>query len=198
MILSDSEMNKFEFRGDSFPLRCDLLVLEKIQDKVGDIMDAENEIRGFKPRVDSDGVVDTTVGRWTIPNISLVTQSLVWMMEEAREITNGQYQIPTTKDLKQQDDYTIAELATIVYREFSSCIAGKKKEENQSKEEDGYRDSSKKCLIDFSWLIFVGLQCRLSRTEIQREPFWRMQELVQQWKRQQNAVTKQCVWNIDE
>ena len=133
MILSDSEMNKFEFRGDSFPIRCDLLVLEKIQDKVGDIMDAENEIRGFKPRVDSDGVVDTTTGRWTIPSIGLVTQALVWMMEEARAVTNGQYSIPSVTDLKQQDEYTIGELATIVYKEFSSCIAGKKKRKNNRK-----------------------------------------------------------------
>ena len=133
MILSDETMTKFSFRGDSFPLRCDLLVLEKIQERVGDIMDAENEIRGFKPRVDSDGVMDTTVGRWTIPNISLVTQSLVWMMEEAREITNGQYAIPSVKDLKQQTDYTIGEMATIVYKEFSSCIAGKKKKKTRRK-----------------------------------------------------------------
>lgn len=137
MILSDSEMTKFEFKGDSFPLRCDLLVLEKIQERVGDIMDAENEIRGFKPRVDSDGVVDTTVGRWTIPSIGLVTQALVWMMEEARSVTNGQYAIPSITDLKQQDDYTINELATIVYREFSSCIAGKKKKKiNRKKKTD--------------------------------------------------------------
>lgn len=133
MILSDSEMTKFSFRGDSFPIRCDLLVLEKIQDKTGDIMDAENEIRGFKPRVDSDGVIDTTTGRWTIPNIGLVVQSLIWMMEEARSITNGQYQIPSVQDLKQQDDYTIGELATIVYKEFSSCIAGKKKKKTRRK-----------------------------------------------------------------
>lgn len=137
MILSDSEMNKFSFRGDSFPIRCDLLVLEKIQERVGDIMDAENMIRGFKPRVDADGVVDTTVGRWTIPDIGLVTQSLVWMMEEARSVTNGQYAIPSITDLKQQDDYTINELATIVYREFSSCIAGKKKKKiNRKKKTD--------------------------------------------------------------
>lgn len=137
MILSDSEMTKFSFRGDSFPIRCDLLVLEKIQERVGDIMDAENEIRGFKPRVDSDGVVDTTTGRWTIPDIGLVTQSLVWMMEEARAVTNGQYGIPTTQDLKQQDDYTINELATLVYKEFSLCIAGKKKKKiNRKKKTD--------------------------------------------------------------
>lgn len=96
-------------------------------------MDAENEIRGFKPRVDSDGVIDTTTGRWTIPSIGLVTQALVWMMEEARSITNGQYQIPSVQDLKQQDDYTIGELATIVYKEFSSCIAGKKKKKTRRK-----------------------------------------------------------------
>lgn len=133
MILSDETMTKFEFRGDSFPLRCDLLVLEKIQEHVGDIMDAENMIRGFKPRVDQDGVVDTTTGRWTIPDIGLVTQSLVWMMEEARAVTNGQYSIPSVTDLKQQDEYTIGELATIVYKEFSSCIAGKKKRKNNRK-----------------------------------------------------------------
>ena len=132
MILSDETMTKFSFRGDSFPLRCDLLVLEKIQERVGDIMDAENLIRGFKPRVDSDGVVDTTTGRWTIPSISLVTQALIWMLEEAREITNGQYAIPSVKDLKQQTDYTIGEMATIVYKEFSSCIAGKKKKKTRN------------------------------------------------------------------
>ena len=133
MILSDVEMTKFEFRGESFPIRCDLLVLEKIQEKVGDIIDAENEIRGFKPRVDADGVMDMTVGRWTIPNISLVIQSLVWMLEEARVITNGQYQIPTAHDLKQQNDYTIGQIAAIVYKEFSACIAGKKKRKNSRK-----------------------------------------------------------------
>lgn len=133
MILSDETMTKFSFRGDSFPLRCDLLVLEKIQDKVGDIQIAEYEIKGFKPRVDADGVMDTSTGRWTIPNISLVIQSLIWMMEEAKNITNGQYQIPTVTDLKQQDDYTISELSLIVYKEFSACIAGKKKKKNQQK-----------------------------------------------------------------
>lgn len=130
MILSDSEMNKFSFRGDSFPIRCDLLVLEKIQDKIGDIQLAEYEIKGFKPRIDADGVMDTSTGRWTIPNISLVIQALVWMMEEAKSVTNGQYQIPSAQDLKQQDDYTISELSLIVYKEFSSCIAGKKKKKN--------------------------------------------------------------------
>ena len=137
MILSDTEMTRFEFRGDAIPLRCDLLVLEKIQDRVGDIIDAENKIRGFVPRVDADGVTDMTTGKWTVPDIGLVTQSLVWMMEEARTITAGKYAIPTTTDLKQQDDYTIYDLAKIVHKEFSACIGGKKKNKRaQSKKTD--------------------------------------------------------------
>lgn len=127
MILSDAEMTKFKYRGDELPLRCDLLVLEKIQEKIGDIQIAEYEIKGFKPRIDSDGVMDTSIGRWTIPNISLVIQALVWMLEEAREVTNGQYAIPSVKELKQQDEYTINDLSLLVYTEFSACIAGKKK-----------------------------------------------------------------------
>lgn len=76
----------------------------------------------------------------------------------------------------------------------------KKKEEkdnNKKQEEDCYRDSEHKCLIDFSWLLFVGLQIGLTKTEVQHESFWRMQELILQWKRQQNATVKQLVWNID-
>ncbi len=133
MILSDAEMAKFKYRGDELPLRCDLLVLEKIQEKIGDIQIAEYEIKGFKPRIDSDGVMDTSIGRWTIPNIGLVIQSLVWMLEEAREVTNGQYAIPSIKELKQQDEYTINDLSLLVYQEFSSCIAGKKKKKTVKK-----------------------------------------------------------------
>lgn len=133
MILSDAEMTKFKYRGDELPLRCDLLVLEKIQEKIGDIQIAEYEIKGFKPRIDSDGVMDTSIGRWTIPNIGLVIQSLVWMLEEAREVTNGQYAIPSIKELKQQDEYTINDLSLLVYQEFSSCIAGKKKKKTVKK-----------------------------------------------------------------
>lgn len=127
MILSNDDFRRFDFQGQSYPLRCDLLVLEKIQERVGDIVDAENKIKGFIPRVDSDGVIDTTTGRRTVPDIGLVCASLVWMMQEAKEVTGGVYDIPTTKDLKQQDEYTILELALIVLKEFGDCLSGKKK-----------------------------------------------------------------------
>lgn len=116
MILSDAEMTKFKYRGDELPLRCDLLVLEKIQEKIGDIQIAEYEIKGFKPRIDSDGVMDTSIGRWTIPNISLVIQALVWMLEEARE--NAYVEMPLDNIALRPGENTVAGVARLQPRWF--------------------------------------------------------------------------------
>ncbi len=77
MILSNENMNEFTLLGQTYPLRCDLIVLEKIQDYVGDILEAEDKLRGFKPRTDSDGVIDRTIGNWTIPDIGLTTKAIL-------------------------------------------------------------------------------------------------------------------------
>ena len=127
MIFSTDELNKFEYNGSEYPLRCDLVVLEKIQNYVGDIIEAEDKLRGYKPRVDKDGVIDRTDGIWTFPDVALVTQALVWMMEEGKEVTGGDYDIPTVEEMKQQDEYSLNEMALPVFNEFERCIAGKKK-----------------------------------------------------------------------
>lgn len=127
MIFSSDELTKFEYNGSEYPLRCDLVVLEKIQNFVGDIIEAEDKLRGYKPRVDKDGIVDRTIGTWTFPDVALVTQALVWMMEEGKEVTGGDYDIPTVEEMKQQDEYSLNEMALPVFNEFERCIAGKKK-----------------------------------------------------------------------
>lgn len=123
----EQDLNKFILGGEEYPYKCDLYVMEKVQDDVGDIVVAEDLLRGFVPRVDADGVVDRTDGRWTIPNINLVCKLLVWMMEEGREIIGGDYNIPSEMDLKRQDEYTATQLAVIAFAEFENCISGKKK-----------------------------------------------------------------------
>lgn len=134
MILSNENMTEFTLLGQTYPLRCDLIVLEKIQDYVGDILEAEDKLRGFKPRTDSDGVIDRTIGNWTIPDIGLTTKAIFWMLQEAKAVTSGSYEIPSLETLKQQDEYTIQELALIAFREFEDCISGKKKKKKgQSK-----------------------------------------------------------------
>lgn len=127
MIFARDTLPVFTLNNQDYPIWCDLVVLEKIQNEVGDIIRAEDKLRGFVPRVDDDGVIDRTIGNFTIPDISLVTKSLVWMMEEGKEVCGGQYDIPSIKDLKQQEEYSITALSLIVHEQFANCVSGKKK-----------------------------------------------------------------------
>lgn len=129
----ENGVKEFELNGQKYPYKCTLVVLEKIQDDIGDIVEAEDRIRGFKPHVDSDGIVDRTSGTYTIPNIGLICKVMHWMLEEGKEITESEDEIPTEKDLKRQYEYSINELALIVFNEFEECVAGKKQKKKTTK-----------------------------------------------------------------
>ena len=126
-MLERDELKIFELNDKTYPLRCDLVVLEKIQEMVGDILVAEDKLRGYVPRVDADGVIDRSIGNFTVPDITVVVQSLVWMIEEGLTMTGEDGEAPSVTDLKTQDEYTITELALIAFTEFESCISGSKK-----------------------------------------------------------------------
>ena len=144
MIFTNDELKKFELNDISYPILCDLIVLEKIQNEIGDIIAAEDKIRGFVPRIDADGVIDRTVGTWTIPDISLTCQALVWMMEEGQAVTEGKEEIPTVDDLKRQDEYTITDMALIVFEEFETCISGKKKKGKEAQKKTATKTQTRK------------------------------------------------------
>lgn len=127
MIFESRELPVFSLYDVDYAICCDLIVLEKIQDKVGDILVAEDKIRGYVPSVDADGVVDRTIGTFTVPDVDIVCSALNWMLEEGKYLTDGEYEIPSTDDLKRQDEYGITELALVVFRQFEDCISSKKK-----------------------------------------------------------------------
>lgn len=122
----ENDLKEFEFNGTAYPYKCDMLVLERIQTATGDLVDAEDKLRGFVPKVDADGVIDRTEGRFTMPDVKLVCQCMTWMVEEGIDISGKEIEPLTEKQLKQQDEYTLNELAVIAFREFEECVAGKK------------------------------------------------------------------------
>lgn len=134
MIFSNDEIIQFELNGVSYPALCSLKVLDKIQDEIGDIIVAEDKLRGFVPHVDEDGVIDRTIGTFTFPSVSLVCKTLAWMLEEGKAVTDGSEEIPSFDDLQRQNEYSIFELQEIVLPAFEKCIAHpKKKKEAQKK-----------------------------------------------------------------
>ena len=125
----ENDVKEFEFNGTVYPYKCDMLVLEKIQKHTGDLMTAEDKLRGFRPRVDADGVMDRLSGTYTLPDIELVAKTLCWMIEEGIEITGSEIEPLKENDLKRgwRDEYSLVEVAILVAGEFGACVSGKKK-----------------------------------------------------------------------
>lgn len=124
----ENDVKEFEFDGVTYPYKCTMVALEKIQKFVGDLWFAENKLRGFRPHVDKDGVIDKTKGIQTLPDIELVAKSLCWMIEEGIDITQSKIEPLTEFELKRKwrENYSLTELAIIVYVEFELAVAGKK------------------------------------------------------------------------
>ena len=130
----ESGVKEFELNGKTYPYKCSLLVLEKLQDRYGDLIEIEDKLRGFVPKVDADGVVDRTSGRFTLPDIGIVCQSLIWMIEEGIDITGAEIEPLTEKELKRQEDYPVIQLAQFPFAEFEECVAGKKSKREKAPE----------------------------------------------------------------
>ena len=130
----ERDVERFRLGEKEWPYKCDLVVLEKIQNEVGDLIVAQDRIRGFKPKIDEDGVMDRTVGNWTPPDIGLVINCIIWMIEEGLKITESARSAPTKMELMRQDEYTLLELGMIVYEEFIESLTLKKTREGRQKE----------------------------------------------------------------
>lgn len=130
----ENNIRELEFDGRKYPYKCTMVVLEKIQKFTGDLIEAEDKLRGFRPYVDKDGVVDRTSGRYTLPDIDLVAKCMCWMIEEGIDITKAEIEPLKEFDLKRswQDEYALTEVALIALNEFEACISGKKKTETKS------------------------------------------------------------------
>lgn len=125
-MFEKNDLQRFELGGQSYPYKCDLAVLEKIQDRTGDLLIAEDKLRGFKPRIDADGIMDRTTGTQTLPDVSLVVDMILWMIEEGIDITGEDIKVPDRKTLLRQEEYSLIELSLIPYNEFERCLTPKK------------------------------------------------------------------------
>lgn len=86
------EMNTIELSGEKYPIKCDLLVLEKIQDKYGTIGEFEQKLMTWEPDLDEDGnkIIDDdgkTKYHGKFPNAGAVNDALTWMVNEGEAIT---------------------------------------------------------------------------------------------------------------
>ena len=127
-------MNYIKLSGDKYPLKCDILVLEKIQEEYEDLSDFENKLTGFRPEVDEDGEIVKNeegymVGRYGIPDAKTVRKALTWMIQEGLDI-EGKESVEE-KELVRKVDLSPMELGKLLRNEFSRCFERKNEQTTQ-------------------------------------------------------------------
>lgn len=134
------KLNYIELSGEMYPIKCDLCVLEKIQEEYHDLSEFENGIRGFIPNRDENGDIiineeGMMVGSSVTPNIKMLNHALVWMVREGIEIEreeNGkEWPDFTDKELIRKANLSPKELGAVLHREFNRCFERKNQKTTQ-------------------------------------------------------------------
>ena len=137
------KLNYIELSGEKYPYKCDLFLLEKIQEEYEDLSEYENMLMGFSPKRDDDGGIvrnekGLMVGTYEIPNISLLKEALYDMISEGIEIAKeeGKEYPPIHKDrILRKVDMSPKELSELLHEEFSRCFARKNQKTTQGETE---------------------------------------------------------------
>lgn len=134
-----TEMNYIELSGEKYPIRCDMLVLEQIQDAFGDISEFENKLMGFKPLENEDGSAKKdeegrVIGISGTPDIRALKFALCSMVKEGRSV-EGNSEDVNEADLMRAVDISPKELSETLHMEFMRCFRRKNQEPTQKAEE---------------------------------------------------------------
>lgn len=135
---------EIELSGEKFPIKCDLLVLEKIQEKYGDITDFEKGLLIWEPDRDENGQeIKTEDGEKTLmhginPEAGKVNDALYWMAQEGEEIL-AERENRAARELKRASlirkvDIPPRQLAELLHLEFMRCFQPKKPQTTKNTE----------------------------------------------------------------
>lgn len=128
-----STLSRIDAGDTSLPLKCDIAVLEKIQDEFGNLSDFENKLTGFTPAKDENGNQKLNdegkqLGTYSVPDLKALKNSAVWMIQEgmAIERDEGVSELELSDDqILRKLDYNPYDLAIILHDEFAACFARK-------------------------------------------------------------------------
>lgn len=136
------KLNYIELSGEKYPFKCDILVLERVQEKYGDLAEFENKLSGFVPGVDEDGEYTRNdegkiMGYYGEPNMEALGDFLFWTIEEGieieREERGEEMKVPEKKKLIRSVDLAPRELMELLRKEFSRCFERKNAKTTQTK-----------------------------------------------------------------
>lgn len=135
------EMNRIELSGVSYPIKCDMVVLERIQEEYGSIDDFENDILTWEYVLDEKGEkimktakkkdgdnpedeeIPETQFRW--PKAKAVNFAVYCMVNEGMEIEGKERPFKSVQDAARAIDTHLVETAITLHNEFMRCFKRK-------------------------------------------------------------------------
>lgn len=129
------KLKKITLSGKTYPLKCDLNVLEKLQEQFGTINEFERQILGIRYTKDESGNQiytkdGTPLIRVTEPSIKSIKAALICMIEEGLEIEasakGSQLEEINESELIARCDMSYELLAKILHDEYKKCFVTKK------------------------------------------------------------------------
>ena len=126
------KMTYIELAGGTYPIKCDLAVLEAAQDAYGSLTEFERKLLGLPPETDKKK--ETKVSRE--PSMKTVRFILPLMVNEGLDLENakegGKRKHITGGDLRELlTDVNMFERADELHREFSRCFVTKNRKSTQ-------------------------------------------------------------------
>ena len=143
------EMKKIVLSGETYPIKCDLVVLEMAQNKYGSISNFEDGLITWEkvpdedgePVLDEDGIpkldekgepVKAEKVQGKFPDVQTVNDALYWMIKEG-ETCAAEQEGRTRKEIAREEllrkaDMRLIALANTLHDEFFRCLMQKNEE----------------------------------------------------------------------
>lgn len=134
------ELKYIELSGEKYPVKCDLVVLEKIQDEFGSLDTFETKIYPWVPILDAEGekVMDeegNVETEFQMPDIPAVNTALFFMVNEGEEIAaekeGRELRSYSRNEIARKVDISPVRLALKLHEEYYRCFELKNEKTTQ-------------------------------------------------------------------
>ena len=119
----ERELDTITLSGKEYPIKCSILVLEKIQDKYETLEAFEEDLSIFEDTKENEEI------KVRFPKITALCDALYWMVQEGEEITaeeEGRKPVKYKREsLARKMDGSLFATAQILKREFGGSFVSK-------------------------------------------------------------------------